>query len=77
MVCHLAERSGWAHGGSYGFENQWPDKYNHAKFIDIKKNSHWCTFKLSDFANESSLRGWGKKFLIMLFTSKFSQKLIK
>ena len=62
MACHLAERSGQAHGGSYGFENQWFDKYNHTKFIDIKQNSHWCTFKRSNFANENSFRGWVNNF---------------
>lgn len=58
MVCHLAERSGRAHGGSYGFADQWPKKYNHKNFKNIKKNSFWCTYKLSEFANERSFGNW-------------------
>ena len=60
MVCHLAERSGRAHGGSYGFGKLWPSKYNHKKFKNIKKGSYWCTYKLSEFANEKYFRGWNK-----------------
>ena len=60
MVCHLAERSGRAHGGSYDFGSQWPEKYNHQQFNNIKKGSHWCTYKLLEFANENSFRGWQK-----------------
>ena len=58
MVCHLAERSGRAHGDSYGFENQWPEKYNHKKFKKIKKNSYWCTYKLAEFAEPNWFREW-------------------
>ena len=60
MVCHLAERSGRAHGGSYGFGKLWPSKYNHKKFENIDKGSYWCTYKLSEFANENYFRGWSK-----------------
>ena len=58
MVCHLAERSGRAHGGSYGFEDDWPEKYNHKKFNKIKKNSYWCTYKLSEYAETNWFREW-------------------
>ena len=58
MVCHLAERSGRAHGGSYGFEDDWPEKYNHKKFNKIKKNSYWCTYKLSESAETNWFREW-------------------
>ena len=58
MVCHLAERSGRAHGGSYGFEDDWPERYNHKKFKKIKKNSYWCTYKLSEYAETNWFRGW-------------------
>ena len=60
MVCHLAERSGRAHGGSYGFGKLWPSKYNHKKFENINKGSYWCTYKLSEFANENYFRSWSK-----------------
>ena len=40
MVCYLAERSGRAHGGSYGFGKLWPSKYNHKKFENIRKGSY-------------------------------------
>ena len=46
MVCHLAERSGRAHGGSYGFVDDLPVRYNNRKFKKIKKNSYWFTYKL-------------------------------
>ena len=39
MVCHLAERSGRAHGGSYGFGKLWPSKYTHKKFANINQGS--------------------------------------
>ena len=58
MVCYLAERSGRAHGGSYGFEDDWPEKYNHKKFNKIKKNSYWCTYKLSEYAETNWFREW-------------------
>ena len=58
MVCHLAERSGRAHGGSYGFEDDWPERYNHKKFNKIKKNSYWCTYKLSEYAETNWFREW-------------------
>ena len=58
MVCHLAERSGRAHGGSYGFEDDWPERYNHKKFNKIKKNSYWCTYKLSEYAATNRFREW-------------------
>ena len=58
MVCHLAERSGRAHGGSYVFEDDWPEKYNHKKFNKIKKNSYWCTYKLSEYAETNWFREW-------------------
>ena len=58
MVCHLAERSGRAHGGSYGFEDDWPERYNHKKFKKIKKNSYWCTYKLSEYAETNWFREW-------------------
>ena len=58
MVCHLAERAGRAHGGTYGFENQWPEKYNHKKFKKIKKKSYWCTYKLAEFAKDDWFRKW-------------------
>ena len=58
MVCHLAERAGRAHGDSYGFENQWPEKYNHKKFKKIKKKSYWCTYKLAEFAKDDWFRKW-------------------
>ena len=58
MVCHLAERSGRAHGGSYGFEDDWPERYNNKKFNKIKKNSYWCTYKLSEYAETNWFREW-------------------
>ena len=58
MVCHLAERSGRAHGGSYGFEDDWSERYNHKKFNKIKKNSYWCTYKLSEYAETNWFREW-------------------
>ena len=58
MVCHLAERSGRAHGGSYGFEDVWPEKYNHKKYNKIKKKSYWCTYKLSEYAETNWFREW-------------------
>ncbi len=58
MVCYLAERSGRAHGGSYGFEDDWPKRYNHKKFNKIKKNSYWCTYKLSEYAETNWFREW-------------------
>ena len=58
MVCYLAERSGRAHGGSYGFEDDWPERYNHKKFNKIKKNSYWCTYKLSEYAETNWFREW-------------------
>ncbi len=58
MVCHLAERSGRAHGESYGFKDDWPERYNHKKFKKIKKNSYWCTYKLSEFAETNWFREW-------------------
>jgi len=60
MVCHLAERAGRAHGGSYSFEEQWPAQYDHKKFKKIKKQSYWCTYKLAEFANEDWFRDWKK-----------------
>ena len=48
MACHLAERAGRIHGESYGFADQWPPKYNHNKFKNIKKRSRWCTYKLGE-----------------------------
>ena len=58
MVCHLAERSARAHGGSYGFEDDWPERYNHKKFNKIKKNSYWCTYKISEYAETNWFREW-------------------
>ena len=58
MVCHLAERSGRAHGGSYGFEDDWPERYNNKKFNKIKKNSYWCTYKLLEYAETNWFREW-------------------
>ena len=58
MVCHLAERSGRAHGGAYGFEDDWPERYNNKKFNKIKKNSYWCTYKLSEYAETNWFREW-------------------
>ncbi len=58
MVCHLAERAGRAHGGTYGFESQWPEKYNHNKFKQIEKRSYWCTYKLAEFAKDNWFRDW-------------------
>ena len=58
MVCHLAERAGRAHGGTYGFESQWPEKYNHKKFKLIEKRSHWCTYKFAEFAKDDWFREW-------------------
>lgn len=60
MVCHLAERAGRAFGDKYGFEDQWPTKYNHKKFKKIKKGSQWCTYKLVEFAKEDWFRDWKK-----------------
>jgi len=60
MVCHLAERSGRAHGGSYGFGELWPAKYNHKKFQNIKKNAYYCTYKLSEFAKEKHFGDWNQ-----------------
>ena len=58
MVFHLAERVGRADGGAYGFESQWPEKYNHIKFDKIKKGSKFCTYKLSEFAKDDWFREW-------------------
>ena len=60
MVCHLAERSGRAHGGTYGFEDQWPARYDHKKFKKIRKNSYWCTYKLHEFADPMWFKKWKK-----------------
>ena len=60
MVCHLAERSGRAHGGTYGFEDQWPARYDHKKFKKIRKKSYWCTYKLNEFADPMWFKKWKK-----------------
>jgi hypothetical protein len=54
MVCFLAERSDQ---GAYGFETQWPEKYDHKKFKKLD-TSYWCTYKLGEIADESWFSDW-------------------
>ena len=48
------------YGNDVRLSNQWPSKYNHKKFKKIKKNSYWCTYKLSEYANEDWFKRWKK-----------------